>query len=161
MATSIGRLLVIAACVVGLAGRAYGAHAGKVPEPPSEGAGPSAESLYNRGEGLAKKQDWKGAEAAYRQATTLKPGFPEAWNGLGHSLKMLGRYDDAVAAYQEALRLRPNFPQALEYLGETYVRMGRTDDAKKILAKLQPLDKKQADDLARAIDSGAPSNAGW
>ena len=40
----------------------------------------------------------------------------EAWNGLGHSLKNLGRFDDSVSAYQVALRIRPQYPQALEYL---------------------------------------------
>jgi len=145
-----------------LSSRAYGAGGDPVPEPTDAApAVKSADAAYNAGLTAKAAGKWQEAETSFREATKLKPDFPEAWSELGHAQKQRGLYDDSVKAYQEALRLRPDFPQAMEYLGETYVRMGRTDDAKKILAKLQPLDKKQADDLARAIDSGAPSNAGW
>src|SRR5262245_17975574 len=102
------------------AGVALSAGTGAVPVPsPSKGQAPvvTAEARYNEGVARAAKNDWPGAEAAYRDATRLKPNFPEAWNGLGHALKNLKRYDESVRAYQEALRLRPDFPQALEYLG--------------------------------------------
>src|SRR5262249_30733058 len=101
---------------------AYPAGSGVVPAPtPQAGApGMTAEARYNEGVALAAKNDWKGAETAYRDATRLKPNFPEAWNGLGHALKNERRYDESVRAYQEALRLRPNYAQALEYLGEAY-----------------------------------------
>src|SRR5262245_32936970 len=113
---SLLMLLVLDARVVLSAG------SGAVPVPPpsaNPGRAPamSAEARYNEGEARAAKHDWPGAEAAYRDATRLKPAFPEAWNGLGHALKNLKRYDESVRAYQEALRLRPDYPQALEYLG--------------------------------------------
>jgi Flp pilus assembly protein TadD len=157
------RLLAVASCMTALAGRAYSAGAGAVdePKPKTVGAPPSAEARYNQGEASAKERDWKHAEAAYREATVLKPTFAEAWNGLGHSLKSLQRYDDAVRAYQEALRLRPQFPQAMEYLGEAYVQMGKADEAKKLLEQLKPLDAKQADALARVIDGGEHQKPTW
>ena len=62
-----------------------------------------------------------------------------------------GRYADSLDAYHEALRLRPDFPEALEYLGEAYVKMGRLDDARRILARLRPLDAHRADELADEI----------
>ena len=162
--TSIAvRLLVATACVVATAGRSYAAGAGMVeePKPKSAVAAPTAEARYNQGETLAKARNWKGAEVAYREATTMKPGLPEAWNGLGHSLKNLQRYDDAVRAYQEALRLRPQFPQAMEYLGEAYVQMGKPDEAKKLLEQLKPLDAKQADALAKVIEGGDHPKPAW
>jgi tetratricopeptide (TPR) repeat protein len=161
MTSIVVRLLAAAACIA-LAGNAYAAGAGMVEDPKPKGApGPTAESRYNQGEVLAKQRDWKGAEAAYREATTMKPNFAEAWNGLGHSLKSLQRYDDAVRAYQEALRLRPQFPQAMEYLGEAYVQMGKADEAKKLLEQLKPLDAKQADALARVIEGGDHQKPAW
>jgi len=116
-----------------------------------------AEARYNAGVALAARQDWPGAEAAYREATQLRPDFPEAWNGLGHALKNLKRYDESVRAYEEALRLRPNYPQALEYLGEVYVQMGKTADARGILERLRPLDAAQAATLEHAIGGGGSS----
>jgi len=32
------------------------------------------------------------AESAYTEATKLKPAFPEAWNGLGHTRKMQRKF---------------------------------------------------------------------
>ena len=60
-----------------------------------------------------------------------------------------------MKAYQEALRLRPQYPQALEYLGEAYVQLGRLAEAREVLARLEPLDPKEADELARAIAQAA------
>jgi len=79
-------------------------------------------------------------------------GLSEAWNGLGYSLRKLGRYDESIKAYQEALRLRPEYSQALEYLGEAYVQMGKLDEAKKVLEQLRPLDPREADELALLIE---------
>ncbi|HKA30750.1 MAG TPA: tetratricopeptide repeat protein, partial [Candidatus Binatia bacterium] len=98
--------------------------AGSAPVPEPRRAAPAArtaESVYNDGLALKGANRWSDAETAFREATTLKPDFPEAWSELGHALRKRGRYEDSVSAYQEALRLRPNFPQAIEYLGETYV----------------------------------------
>ncbi len=92
----------------------------------------------------------------FREATKLKPNFPEAWSELGHALKKRGLYDDSVQAYQEALRLRPQFPQALEYLGETYALMGKHAEAQQTLDRLRPLDTRLAAQLEKAM-SGGPS----
>ncbi len=116
--------------------------------------GETADARFNAGVAAAKAADWPKAETAFREATQRRPRFPEAWNGLGHSLKMQRKFDDALKAYDEALRQRPEFPEALEYLGETYVAMGKTDDARATLAKLKPLDPKLAERLERSITDG-------
>ena len=154
------RPLLIAVALLASATVARGADSGPVavppPEPPAVAAKPTvtAEMRYNEGEAFARDKQWKFAESAYTEATKLKPAFPEAWNGLGHTRKMQRKFPEALAAYEEALRLKPDYPQALEYLGETYVEMGKTDDARATLAKLKPLDAGLADRLAQAIDSG-------
>jgi Flp pilus assembly protein TadD len=130
----------------------------KVPTPkPGQTPSLSGEARYNEGLACAEKHDWARAEQAYREAIDLKPNLAEAWNGLGHALKMQGKFEDAFIAYDEALRLRPDFPLALEYLGEAYVLVGRMDDARSLLDRLQPLDTKLADQLASAIRAGAHS----
>jgi tetratricopeptide (TPR) repeat protein len=135
-----------------------------VPEPtksPGHHASASAEHLVNEGIALAKQANWVGAEQKYRAAIAVKQDIPEAWNGLGHALKMQRHYDDALAAYQEALRLRPVYPQAIEYLGETYAEMGRIGEANQQLAHLRRLDGKLAEQLASAITNKTTHASSW
>jgi tetratricopeptide (TPR) repeat protein len=150
MLRSIVTLLVL--LLTGTTVRAAGGDPIPVPtSPPSATPGVSAEARYNEGLALAERGDWVGAEAAYRNALRMKAAFPEAWNGLGHSLKMQRKFDESIRAYQEALRLRPNYAQALEYLGEAYVQMGKMDEARAVLERLRPLDQRHAQELTRAI----------
>ena len=131
-----------------------------LPEPTPKGTpGASAVSVYNRGLALANSGDFLGAEAAYRQAIALDPTLPEAWNGLGHSLKKQKRYQESLAAYDKALQLRPDFPLAMQYLGELYVAMGQLDKAQDLLAKLRPIDEENANKLAAVIWDG--DSAKW
>ena len=115
----------------------------------------SAESRVNDGIKLGKKKDWAGAERAYRDALRLDPALAEGWNGLGFALRNQKKYTESIAAYQEALKRRPNYAQALEYLGEAYVELGRLDEARAVHARLQPLDAKEARELALAIEKAA------
>jgi Flp pilus assembly protein TadD len=126
-----------------------------VPARSATPAAPTAESRFEQGQTLVRQSDWAGAATAYREATRLRPAFPEAWNGLGHALRKQGRFDESVIAYREALRLRPAYPQALEYLGEAYVQLGRLAEAREVLERLRPLDPKEAAELAHAIAKAA------
>jgi tetratricopeptide (TPR) repeat protein len=117
-------------------------------------ATPTAESEYDRGMRARLGRDWKAAVEAQRNAVTLRPAFPEAWNELGFALRNQGNYPESLKAYDEALRLRPNFPEALEYLGEAYVKLGRLDDARRVLERLRPLDTARAKELAEEIQKG-------
>jgi Flp pilus assembly protein TadD len=131
------------------------------PTPGSRNAAvPSAEALANQARLQAQAGEWAAAEASYRAAIARRSDLPEAWNGLGHALKSQRRFDEAIAAYDEALRLRPDYPQALEYLGETYVMMGDFNKASSVLARLRPLDRRLAAQLASAISSRS-QRASW
>jgi Flp pilus assembly protein TadD len=135
-----------------LSSRVFGAGGDPVPEPADAApAVKTADAAYNAGLVAKAAGKWPEAEASFREATGVKPDFPEAWSELGHALKKRGLYDDSVKAYQEALRLRPDFPQAMEYLGETYVRMGKRADAQALLDRLRPLDAKLAGQLESAM----------
>ncbi len=149
---------VLTAMLIARSAGAAGAGSAKEPPRPAGGT-PSAEERYNAGNAAVAAKDWTKAETLYRLAVQAKPGFAEAWNGLGHSLKMQRRFADAVLAYRRALDLRPEFPQALEYLGEAYVEMGKSDEAKAILVKLEPLDATLAKQLSQAIAQG--KSARW
>ena len=146
------RLLV--PCLVLPAAIALASGSAPMQAAPPAPAAPTAESVYNQGLTLKTANKWLEAEADFRQATTLKPDFPEAWSELGHALRKGGHYDEAVKAYQQALRLRPDFPQALEYLGETYVLMGKHEDGEQLLDRLRTLDATQAAQLEKALGGG-------
>jgi Flp pilus assembly protein TadD len=145
--------------VLGLVWLAMAQTATAVDDPPlrePDGAGASAPARFNEGRVLADRRDWAAAEQKYREAIALDPALPEPWNGLGFALRQQGRFDESVKAYREALRLRPDYPQALEYLGHAYVAMGRLDDARAVLARLRPLDPREADELNEAIAKASP-----
>ena len=141
--------------LLGLALVLWAAGAAAAPDEDIEVPAGPAESRFNHGQALARQNDWAGAEGAYRDAARLRPELPEAWNGLGYALRKQGRLDEAVQAYREALRLRPEYPQALEYLGQAYVQLGRIKEARDVLARLRPLDREEAEELARAIAKAA------
>ncbi len=52
-----------------------------------------------------EKEDFEAARAAYEQALRHAPGYLGAWVGLGHSLRNLGRLDEALRAGERALAL--------------------------------------------------------
>ena len=125
---------------------------GPSPAAPPPGVPPSAERHFQEGLDAQKKKDWRRAAQAYEAAVKQRDAFPEAWNGLGYSLRQQGKYQDAIKAYDRALALRPDYAEALEYLGEAYVKMGRLDDARAVLRRLEPLDQKEAAELRATID---------
>jgi tetratricopeptide (TPR) repeat protein len=113
---------------------------------------PSAERHFQAGLEAQKQGNWRRAAQEYQEAINQRDAFPEAWNGLGYSLRQQGKYADAIKAYDRALKLRPDYAEALEYLGEAYVKMGKLDEARGVLRRLEPLDKKEAAELQAAID---------
>ena len=144
--------------VLGLVWLAMATTAAAGDDPPlrePDGAGAGAPARFNEGRVLAERRDWPAAERKYREAIALDPTLPEPWNGLGFALRQQGRWDESVHAYREALRLRPDYPQALEYLGHAYLAMGRLDDARAVLARLRPLDPREAEELDEAIAQAA------
>ena len=125
---------------------------GPTPAAPPPGVPASAERFFQEGLDAQKKKDWRRAAQAYEAAIKEREAFPEAWNGLGFTLRQQGKYPEAIRAYDRALKLRPDYAEALEYLGEAYVKMGKLDDARAVLGRLEPLDKKEAAELKAAID---------
>ncbi|HKA62162.1 MAG TPA: tetratricopeptide repeat protein [Methylomirabilota bacterium] len=115
---------------------------------------PSAEEEYRRGVAATRAKEWSVAGAAFSRAVEMRPGYAEAWNGLGYALRNQGKYPESLKAYDEALRLRPDYPEALEYLGEAYVKIGRLDDARRVLERLKPLDAARARELDEVIAKG-------
>ncbi len=61
---------------------------------------------------LAMTGDYPGAITLYEAVLREYPQQPKMWMSLGHSLKTVGRTQDAVQAYRRAARLAPSLGEA-------------------------------------------------
>ncbi len=69
------------------------------------------------------------AEAAYRRARALFPGYQPALHGLGALAYGEGQPARAVAPLEDSLRLRPGYAPSEQLLGLALARLGRASDA--------------------------------
>jgi tetratricopeptide (TPR) repeat protein len=69
------------------------------------------------------------AEALWRQALDLEPGYADARGNLGLLLKELGRLDEAAACYRQALALAPDQADTHRKLGNLLYELRRLDEA--------------------------------
>ena len=79
----------------------------------------------NAGAGAARLGNFAEAEADFRKALELDPGYAGAHYNLGKLFMDLGRSDLALAAYRQAVTLDPGFAKA--HLGIGVILQGRGD----------------------------------
>jgi len=147
-------LLVMAACLVWLAGCASAPPFGEPVKPEGEaaattGAAPGLLGADAHDElSLGKKQFRAGnyalAEQHFRKAVETHPKDGEAWVGLAASYDRLKRFDLADRAYKEAIVILGPTPEILNNQGFSYILRGNYARAGQILRK------------ARAKDPGNP-----
>jgi tetratricopeptide (TPR) repeat protein len=102
------------------------------------------ETLYGQGLRHAQKAEWEEALRAHRSALHICKSTPDVPNAphykhavlgeLGHTYRMLGRYDLASETLEDALREMPLNQQRVESTGElavVYRHMNRLEDAKR------------------------------
>ncbi|MFT8243807.1 tetratricopeptide repeat protein [Roseomonas sp. BN140053] len=80
--------------------------------------------------------DAAGAETAFRTAVEALPRDAAARNGLGVSLDLQGRHDQAQASYREALAIEPGNAGARNNLALSLALSGRAPEA---VGMLEPL----------------------
>jgi len=83
--------------------------------------------------GLALQGEGRLEEAAehYREATRLRPTYPEALYNLGNVLATEGRLAEAEAQYERALALDDGFAAAHNNLGNVLVMEGKVEEGKR------------------------------
>ncbi len=64
--------------------------------------------------------NYRGAEAAYRQALRQNAQSAKAYLGLGMALSLQGDRQKAISAYKKAIAIQPNYAAALVHLGYAY-----------------------------------------
>ena len=71
------------------------------------------------------------------------PGFPRAHYELGLVAEDEGKFDEATNEFKLGLKALPDNVAALTALGHAQARAGKRADAKKVIARLQELSKRQ------------------
>lgn len=82
-----------------------------------------------------ERAEYPEALAAYVRALELAPSFLGAMIGSGHTLRMLGRYEQAIRMAQEVLKRSKEDPDALFLLGACHFAIGNKDAAEKALER--------------------------
>ncbi len=104
------------------------------------------DTQYSSGVNKVKQKDYQGALDLLNQVVVRDPKDADAWNYIGFSDRMLGKYDESLAAYEKALAIQPDHIGANEYLGELYVQTGKPEKARKQLAMLEKLCGENCDE---------------
>ena len=80
----------------------------------------SANWHANVGWKLVLDGNYRGAEAAYRQALRKNDKSAKAYLGLGMALSLQGDRQKAISAYEKAITIQPDYAAALVHLGYAY-----------------------------------------
>lgn len=88
---------------------------------------PPGPAALLRGERLIKAGRYAGAIEALREATTLLPDNPQAWNHLGLALHWAREYNPAVQAYRQALKLNYDLAPARFNLGSLLLEINQAE----------------------------------
>lgn len=83
------------------------------------------ESLFRDGNRHLEAGDIRHAEACFREALRLAPGFAAAWSNLGYLLDQRGEAGEAEACYRRALALAPLLAQTHLNLGALLASQNR------------------------------------
>ncbi len=113
--------------------------------PPAVAAGQAddpkqkAVAAYSRATLLRARQKLTEAEAAFREAIALDPGFADAYNDLACLLLPQGRSKEAIAAFNRALKAAPNNGNAMYGLAMAQLQSQQLSSAAETLGKLVAL----------------------
>ncbi len=107
---------------------------------------PSAWMAHNN-LGLVLQGEGRSEEAAehYREATRLRPTYPEALYNLGNVLAAEGRLAEAEAPYERALALDDGFAAAHNNLGNVLVMEGKIEEGKRHYRRALEINPEYAD----------------
>lgn len=121
---------------------------------------PAAElyQLIDEAMALEQKGDHAGALEKWQQVLKRDPQDARANNGLGITLGLTGRTDEALAAFQKAASVDPDFFEAWYNLGTLAMHAGRYETAVaawRNTVRLRPQFAQGRENLARALERSA------
>lgn len=145
------KVMLVAACLVGLAGcTAHGdveqtgsiwsEPAGKLSPAQSLKATRDGQGDIEKGKRHYRERNFGLAEQHYRRAAERAPQDVEAWVGLAAAYDQLGRFDLADRAYQQAIIVAGPTAEILNNQGYSQMLRGDYAAARKKLEKARELD---------------------
>ncbi len=97
---------------------------------------PSNPYAYNYlGVAFFELKQYEAAKDAYVAATKLAPDYLGARISLSHSLRLLGRIEEAIIEAKESLEQSPEDGDALHAAGLAYASKGNIEEAREYLEK--------------------------
>jgi TolB-like protein/Tfp pilus assembly protein PilF len=103
----------------------------------------SAEAFYAYGETMNRLSDPKRALPLLEKAFSIDTFVPPAWEfAKGHSLVLMGRYDDALPHILPVIERVPGFVPARVQLARAYCELGRISDAKDTVQSIRQIAPK-------------------
>lgn len=90
---------------------------------------------YYLGMAYFEQGEFVQAMKAYLKAVELAPGYLGAMLGLGHTLRMLGRYEEAIRVGKQVLSQELEDPDALHLLGLVHFARGDQAEARDYLQR--------------------------
>ncbi len=87
----------------------------------------NADAMVFLGIAFFDQRRFAQSEQCYRDAISLQPHFPVAWNNLGNSLRMQGKIEEAEQALAMALSQQPGYLSALKNRGTLWVWAGEVE----------------------------------
>ncbi len=105
---------------------------------------------------MERREDWSGAEEAYRQAIEANPSLFQAHHNRAGVLRQLGRAEDALDAAQKAADQAPDHPTVQFSLGLSQEQAGNIDqaiDCYRQTLKLKPDHVAALNNLGRLLES--------
>ena len=114
------------------------------------------ESYLTRAQQLEESQDYRGAEATYKEAMAAFPDQPEILKRLGVLYQTEHKFDAAIKAFQKALQRAPAYPLVNFHLAVSFLSLDRIDETLKALSKelaLHPGDRQTRRYLASVYQS--------
>ncbi|HIK05895.1 MAG TPA: tetratricopeptide repeat protein [Trichormus sp. M33_DOE_039] len=89
----------------------------------------NAIELSKQGNTFFELQRYQDALNSYRQATAMRPNYPQAWYGQGKTLAKLERYQEALTAYDRAIQILPDYVEAWSGRGFVLQKLQRYQEA--------------------------------
>jgi tetratricopeptide (TPR) repeat protein len=88
--------------------------------------------------------EFKGAEAVYKRAITLAPGYERSYNNLGSVYAQINQTDSALAYFQKAIKLNPNYSDPYYNIANIEETRGNKQKARELFQKAANLQNPSA-----------------
>jgi tetratricopeptide (TPR) repeat protein len=112
---------------------------------PARADKPEAVALRRQGDALLREGRAGEAEAVYRKAIAIDPGYREAYGALSTHLLRAGAFDKAVTLLQGVVKTMPDYAEGWYNLAYALRKRGRLDDAVSAYQRYAKLRPQSAD----------------